>query len=67
MDINLFKFCSGLKVLGYFMILLVVSIVAVSYNAVVVLTWGPQLLRGGIHSFLAFSILFLFHVLVIHP
>ncbi|KAE7999306.1 hypothetical protein FH972_003751 [Carpinus fangiana] len=65
MDINLFKFCSGLKVLGYFMILLVVSIVAVSYYAVVVLTWGPQLLRGGIHSFLAFSILFLFHVLLI--
>ncbi|KAB1219723.1 putative protein S-acyltransferase 12 [Morella rubra] len=65
MDINIFKFCSGLKVLGYFMILLVAAIVAVSYYAVVVVTWGPQLLRGGVHSFLAFSILVLFHVLLL--
>lgn len=65
MNINLFKFCSGLKVIGYFMILLVAAIVAVSYYAVVVLTWGPQLLRGGVHSFLAFSIIIVFHVLVI--
>ncbi|KAG2725652.1 hypothetical protein I3843_01G076500 [Carya illinoinensis] len=64
MDINVFKFCSGLKVLGYFMILLVAGIIAVSYYAVVVLTWGPQLLRGGVHSFLAFSILILFHFLL---
>lgn len=66
MDINLFKLCSGLKVIGYFMILLVAAIVAVSYYAVVVLTCGPQLLRGGVHSFLAFFIITVFHVLVIY-
>ena len=65
MDINAFKWCSGLRVLGYFMILLVAAIVAVSYYAVVVLTWGPQLLRGGLHTLLASAILFLFHLLVI--
>ncbi|XP_031251175.1 probable protein S-acyltransferase 12 [Pistacia vera] len=65
MDINLFKLCSGLKVIGYFMILLVAAIVAVSYYAVVVLTWGPQLLRGGVHSFLALSIIIVFHVLLV--
>ncbi|KAJ4728043.1 S-acyltransferase [Melia azedarach] len=65
MDINLFKLCSGLKVLGYFMILLVAAIIAVSYYAVVVLTCGPQLLRGGVHSFLAFSIIIIFHILLV--
>ncbi|XP_031263590.1 probable protein S-acyltransferase 12 [Pistacia vera] len=65
MDINLFKLCSGLKVIGYFMILLVAAIVAVSYYAVVVLTWGQQLLRGGVHSFLALSIIIVFHVLLV--
>lgn len=63
--INPFKLCSGLKFLGYFMILLVFAIVAVSYDAVVVLTWGPKLLMGGFRSFLAFSIIILFHVLVL--
>ncbi|KAK9279635.1 hypothetical protein L1049_013314 [Liquidambar formosana] len=65
MDINLFKFCSGLKVIGYFMILLVVAIIAVSYYAVVSLTWGPELLRGGLRSVLSFSIIIAFHILLI--
>ncbi|KAI3441704.1 S-acyltransferase [Psidium guajava] len=65
MDINLFKLCSGLKFLGYLMILLVLAIVAVSYYAVVVLTWGPRLLRGGLYSFLAFFFLVLFHLLLL--
>lgn len=47
------------------MILLVAAIIAVSYYAVVVLTWGPRLLRGGFHSFLALSIILLFHVLLV--
>ncbi|KAM3746660.1 hypothetical protein ACB098_06G218100 [Castanea mollissima] len=64
MDINAFKWCSGLRVLGYFMILLVAAIIAVSYYAVVVLTWGPLLLRGGPRSLLASTILFLFHLLL---
>ncbi|KAH7519431.1 hypothetical protein FEM48_Zijuj08G0035300 [Ziziphus jujuba var. spinosa] len=65
MEMNLFKFCSGLKALGYCMIILVAAIIAVSYYAVVVLTWGPQLLRGGLHSFFAFSIIIVFHILLI--
>ncbi|KAI4328966.1 hypothetical protein L6164_021276 [Bauhinia variegata] len=65
MDINLFKLCSGLRVLGYFMILLFAGIVAVSYYAVVVITWGPVLFRGGASSFLAFVIIIVFHILLI--
>ncbi|PON75485.1 Zinc finger, DHHC-type, palmitoyltransferase [Parasponia andersonii] len=65
MEINVFKLCSGLKVLGYLMILLVAAIIAVSYYAVVVLVCGPQLLRGGLHSFFAFSVMILFHALLI--
>ncbi|PRQ58579.1 putative protein S-acyltransferase [Rosa chinensis] len=65
MEINLFRLCSGLKVIGYFMILLVAAIVAVSYYAVVVLTWGPELRTGGLHSFLAISIIVVFHFLLI--
>ncbi|XP_024024140.1 probable protein S-acyltransferase 12 [Morus notabilis] len=65
MEINLFRLCSGLKVLGYFMILLVAAIIAVSYHSVVVLVCGPQLLRGGLRSFFAFSVVIVFHVLLI--
>ncbi|XP_022757607.1 probable protein S-acyltransferase 12 [Durio zibethinus] len=65
MEINLFKLCSGLRVLGYFMILLVAGIIGISYYAVVFLTCGPQLLRGGFHSFLSFAIVIIFHVLLI--
>ncbi|XP_021281010.1 probable protein S-acyltransferase 12 isoform X2 [Herrania umbratica] len=65
MEMNLFRLCSGLRVLGYFMILLVTAIIGVSYYAVVLLTWGPQLLRGGFHSFLSVAIIITFHVLLI--
>ncbi|KAE8662440.1 putative protein S-acyltransferase 14 [Hibiscus syriacus] len=65
MEINLFKFCSGLRVLGYVMILLVASIIGVSYYAVVLLTRGPQLFRGGFHSLLSFTIVIVFHVLLV--
>ncbi|GAV79897.1 zf-DHHC domain-containing protein [Cephalotus follicularis] len=65
MDINLFKFCSALKLLGYLMILLVAASIAVSYYAVVIVTWGPRLLHGGTHSLLAFFILLLFHILLV--
>ncbi|CAH2069292.1 unnamed protein product [Thlaspi arvense] len=64
---NLFRFCSGLKVLGYFMILLVAALVAVSYYAVVVNTWWPILIESG-HgalSALACLIVFVFHFLLI--
>ncbi|OMO64201.1 Zinc finger, DHHC-type, palmitoyltransferase [Corchorus capsularis] len=65
MEINVFRLCSGLRVLGYFMILLVAAIIGVTYYAVVVVTWGPKLLGGGFHSFLAFAIIIKFHVLLI--
>ncbi|XP_060213270.1 probable protein S-acyltransferase 12 isoform X2 [Lycium barbarum] len=65
MDLNPFKLCSGLKVLGYFMILIVFAIVALSYYAVVVLTWGPHLLDGGFTSFLSFVIIITFHILLV--
>lgn len=61
MHINVFKLCSGLRVLGYLMILLFAAIVALTYYAVVFITWGPLLF----HSFLAFSIILLFHILLI--
>ncbi|XP_071932813.1 probable protein S-acyltransferase 12 isoform X1 [Coffea arabica] len=63
--INPFRLCSGLKVLGYFMIFLVLSIIALSYYAVVILTWAPHLLRGGFNSFFSFFIVILFHYLLI--
>ncbi|KAB2597883.1 protein S-acyltransferase 12 [Pyrus ussuriensis x Pyrus communis] len=65
MEINLFRLCSGLKIIGYFMILLVAAIISVSYYAIVVVTWGPELLRGGVHSFLAFFIIVMFHILLV--
>ncbi|KAK6158939.1 hypothetical protein DH2020_006253 [Rehmannia glutinosa] len=65
MDLNPFRLCSGLKFLGYFMILLVLGLIAISYDAVIVLTCGPHLLEGGFNSFLSFFIVTLFHVLLI--
>ncbi|CAH1420100.1 unnamed protein product [Lactuca virosa] len=65
MDLNVFKLCSGLKFLGYLMILLVAAIIAVSYYVVIVLTWGPQLSHGGFRSFLSFTIILLFHILLV--
>ncbi|KAJ4825425.1 hypothetical protein Tsubulata_010351 [Turnera subulata] len=65
MDINVFKLCSGLKVLGYFMILLVAAIVGVSYYAVVVVAWGPKLIGAGARSVLAWTIIVVFHILLV--
>ncbi|KAF3643138.1 putative protein S-acyltransferase 12 [Capsicum annuum] len=65
MDLNPFRLCSGIKVLGYFMILIVLAIVALSYDAVVVLTWAPHLRDGGFTSFLSFIIIITFHILLV--
>ena len=62
---NPFGLCSFLRFLGYSMILLVAAIVGLSYYAVVVVVWGPLLFRGGSSSILAFSIVVVFHALVI--
>ncbi|XP_077248445.1 DHHC-type zinc finger family protein [Tasmannia lanceolata] len=64
-SLNLFKFCSSLRVLGYFMILLVVAIIGLSYYAVVLITWGPQLLQGRLTSLLSFFIIIVFHLLLV--
>ncbi|XP_075488501.1 LOW QUALITY PROTEIN: putative protein S-acyltransferase 12 [Primulina tabacum] len=65
MDLNLFRMCSPLKSLGYFMIIVVFGIIGVSYDAVVVLTLGPHLLDGGAMTLLSVVLLALFHVLLV--
>ncbi|KAL0426177.1 UNVERIFIED_CONTAM: putative protein S-acyltransferase 12 [Sesamum radiatum] len=65
MDLNPFRLCSRLKFLGYFMIPLVLGLIAISYDAVILLTWGPHLLDGGFKSFMSFLIVTLFHVLLV--
>ncbi|CAJ2631268.1 unnamed protein product [Trifolium pratense] len=67
LNMNLFKFCSALRVLGYFMILLFAAIVALTYYAVVFVTWGPLLFpfRFSSSSFSALFILILFHSLLV--
>ncbi|XP_068634806.1 probable protein S-acyltransferase 12 [Aristolochia californica] len=65
MPLNLFKFCSCLRFLGYLMILLVAAIIALSYCAVIVITWGPRLFLGGLESALAFLIIIVFHLLLV--
>ncbi|XP_021748297.1 probable protein S-acyltransferase 12 [Chenopodium quinoa] len=65
MDINPFKYCSGLRYLGYLMIFMVLGIIALSYWAVIVLVWGPKLIHGGAPAVLAAFIVLLFHVLLI--
>jgi len=65
-NMNLFKLCSALRVLGYFMILLFAAIVILTYYAVVFVTWGPLLfpLSSSSSFFSAFFVLLLFHTLL---
>ncbi|KAL3517330.1 hypothetical protein ACH5RR_024232 [Cinchona calisaya] len=63
--INPFRLCSGLKVLGYFMIVLVLSIIALSYYAVVILTCAPHLLHSRFSSFFSFFLIILFHFVLV--
>ncbi|KAE9614192.1 hypothetical protein Lal_00016753 [Lupinus albus] len=64
MSWNVFKFCAGFRFLGSIMILFVISIVAFSYYALVVVNYGPALFIGDLHSLTAFSVLLLFHSLL---
>jgi hypothetical protein len=66
MSWNVFQLCAGLKVIGSLMIFLVVSIVGVSYYAVVIANYTPQVLKGGSAATMATAllVLILFHVLV---
>ncbi|KAH9327913.1 hypothetical protein KI387_000021, partial [Taxus chinensis] len=61
---NVFKFCTALRGLGSVMILLVLGIVGVTYYAVVIANYGPELLSGGLETATSFLILLLFHALV---
>lgn len=61
---NVFKFCTALRGLGSIMILLVLGVVGVTYYAVVLSNYGPALSQGGVDSFVALTILVLFHVLL---
>ncbi|XP_042065089.1 probable protein S-acyltransferase 12 [Salvia splendens] len=65
MDLNPFRLCSGLKFLGYFMVGLVLGLIAVSYYAVVILTLGPDLLHGGFTSLFSILLVAIFHVLLV--
>ncbi|KAH7664649.1 palmitoyltransferase protein [Dioscorea alata] len=62
---NPFRLCSGLRVLGYLMILMVAAIVGVTYYAVVIVVWSPRLLHGGLSSALALVVLVPFHLLLV--
>lgn len=63
MGLNPFRLCSRLNFLGYFMILLLFALIALSYHAVVLLTLAPHL-HAGFKSFFYFLLLLLFHLLV---
>ncbi|KAI4338817.1 hypothetical protein MLD38_023830 [Melastoma candidum] len=65
---NVFKFCSALRGLGFVMLLLVLGVVGVTYYAVVLTNYGPELVHhgGGLTDVLvALGILFLFHALLV--
>ncbi|KAL4187441.1 hypothetical protein AMTRI_Chr09g39030 [Amborella trichopoda] len=61
---NFFKFCSGLRMFGYLMILLVIAIIGASYLAVVIISCGPQLFHGGFRAAISIFILVIFHFLL---
>lgn len=62
---NLFKYCSSLRMLGSLMILLVAAIIGVTYYAVIITTYGPQLFHGGFEAVVAFLIFVVFHLLLV--
>ncbi|KAK3124953.1 hypothetical protein QOZ80_7BG0597700 [Eleusine coracana subsp. coracana] len=62
--LNPFRACAGLRGLGYLMVAIVLAIVAVSYYAVVIYSWGPMLLDGAAAAAGAAAVLAAFHVLL---
>ncbi|KAH9625911.1 hypothetical protein KSS87_023431 [Heliosperma pusillum] len=65
MAVNPFKYCSGLRYLGYLMIFMVLGIIVISYWAVVVISWGPTLVHGGVHALPSAFIIVFFHILLV--
>lgn len=62
---NVFKFCTALRGLGSIMILLVLGVVGVTYYAVVVSNYAPDLYQGGFVSVTALAVLILFHLILV--
>lgn len=62
---NVFKWCKGLRIVGSLMIFAVLAIVAVTYYSIVILNYGPQLLRGGSGLAVALLVLLAFHALLV--
>ncbi|KAH9322011.1 hypothetical protein KI387_016650 [Taxus chinensis] len=62
---NFFKYCSGLRMLGSLMIFLVAGIIGITYYAVIIAIYGPQLFRGGFEAIVAFFIVIVFHTLLV--
>ncbi|KAL2631960.1 hypothetical protein R1flu_016646 [Riccia fluitans] len=61
---NVFKFCTGLRVVGSVMILVVLAVVGVSYYAVVISNYALEVLKGGSHTAIGLTVLILFHTLL---
>ncbi|GAA0138351.1 protein modifying enzyme [Lithospermum erythrorhizon] len=62
---NVFKFCTALKGLGSIMVLLVLSLIGVTYYSVVLACYGPDLFHGGLDTWVAILVLILFHGLLV--
>uniref|UniRef100_A0A0C9QWU6 S-acyltransferase n=1 Tax=Wollemia nobilis TaxID=56998 RepID=A0A0C9QWU6_9CONI len=62
---NFFKYCSGLRVVGSLMIFLVAAIIGVTYYAIVITIYGPQMFHGGSETIVAFVIVIIFHLLLV--
>ncbi|KAM7508752.1 hypothetical protein LguiA_019205 [Lonicera macranthoides] len=62
---NVFKFCTALRGLGSIMILLVLGVVGVTYYAVVISNYLPQLTNGGLDSLTALLVLIFFHCFLV--
>jgi hypothetical protein len=61
---NVFRFCTGLKAVGSIMVLVVLAVVGVSYYAVVITNYGPDVGKGGSGTLTALVVLVLFHGLL---
>lgn len=62
---NVFKFCTALRGLGSIMIFLVLGVISVTYYAVVICNYLPELTNGGLHSLTALAVLVLFHFFLV--
>ena len=65
MHFNAFALCaSPLKAVGSLMVLFVLAIIAATYYAVVIVSYGPALFLGGLHTLASIFIIVVLHALV---